>query len=369
MSTDLFESVPNFSEGRDAQVVDAIARAAGTAHLLDVHPDPEHHRTVVSIAGARERVLKALVDSVATAAERIDLARHAGVHPRVGVADVVPIVPLGSTSLDTCHEVAHELGRRVWTELKLPVFFYGLGEEWTLADIRAGRAQPAFGGPDLHPTSGAVCVGARRMLIAFNVMLDGLNVAEARALARSIRESSGGMRGVMALPFELPRGRVQLSMNLFRIDQTTPQAVVDELMRRGVRVGEQEVVGLCPAVAANEAASGRILEARMGSAVAREGARRCLEVGGEELAALAVRLQHEASDLAGLDSEQASLLAGGERCAAIGPVLEAAGVLSPELAALAQVAARGFRDALEPKTVSTYQARVEALDRRLPGSA
>jgi glutamate formiminotransferase len=368
MSADLFESVPNFSEGRDAQVIDAIATAAGGAHLLDVHPDPEHHRTVVSIAGARERVLNALVHSVAIAAERIDLARHSGVHPRVGVADVVPIVPLGMTSLDTCHEVALELGERVWAELKLPVYLYGYRERWTLADIRAGRAQPAFGGPGLHPTSGAVCVGARRMLIAFNVLLHGLSLAEARALARSIRESDGGMRGVMALAFELPGDRVQLSMNMFRIGETAPQAVVDELIRRGVRVGDQEIVGLCPAVAANDAASGRILEARMGSAVAREGARRCLELAGEEHASLATRLRREATELGDLDVGQASLLAGGERCAALGPVLEAAGVLDPELAALAQVAARGFRDALEPTTVSFYQARVLALDRRLGDS-
>jgi glutamate formiminotransferase len=365
MGADLFESVPNFSEGRDAGVIDAIAQAVSGAHLLDVHPDPDHHRTVISVAGAGERLLPALVRAVAAAAERVDLTQHAGIHPRVGAADVVPIVPLGSTSLDTCHEVARQLGERIWKELKLPVFFYGHGEDWTLADIRAGRAQPDLGGPDLHPTFGAVCVGARRMLIAFNVMLEGLGVPEARALARSIRESSGGMRGVMALVFELPGGRIQLSMNLFRIDETSPQDVVDELRRRGVRLGRQELVGLCPAVAAHEAAFGRLLEARMGAAVAREGARRCVELGGEEAAALAARLQREASELADLDGGQASLLAGGERCAALGLVLKAAGVLDTELEALAQVAARGFRDALDPTTVSSFQARVQALDRRL----
>ena len=365
MQADLFESVPNFSEGRDVQVIDAIAQAASGAHVLDVHPDPDHHRTVISVAGGRDRLLHALIKTVAVAAERIDLSRHAGVHPRVGAADVVPIVPLGSTSIETCHEVARELGRRVWAELQLPVFFYGHGEDWTLADIRAGRAQPDLGGPDLHPTFGAVCVGARRMLVAFNVILEGLSVPEARAVARSIRESAGGMRGVMAMAFELPGGRLQLSMNLFRIDETSPQDVVDELTRLGFQVGAQEIVGLSPAVAANQAASGRLLEARIGSAVAREGARRCLEVGGEEPAALAVRLQHEATELADLDCGQDSLLAGGERCAALAPVLRAAGVLDAELAALAQVAARGFRDALDPTTLSSFEARVEALDRRL----
>src|ERR1700746_2454414 len=124
MSSDLFESVPNFSEGRDVEVIDAIADAASGAHVLDVHPDPDHHRTVVSMAGTGEHLLHALVRAVATAAERIDLTRHGGVHPRVGAADVVPIVPLGSTSLDTCHEVARELGVRVWTGPELSVFFY-----------------------------------------------------------------------------------------------------------------------------------------------------------------------------------------------------------------------------------------------------
>jgi len=368
MSSDLFESVPNFSEGRDVELIDAIADAAASAHLLDIHADADHHRTVVSLAGAREHLLDALVRAVGAAAERIDLTRHAGVHPRVGAADVVPIVPFGSTSLDTCHEVARELGMRVWTELKLPVFFYGHGEDWTLADIRAGRALPGLGGPDPHPTFGAVCIGARRMLIAFNVMLDGLDVPEARALARSIRESNGGMPGVMALAFELPGGRLQLSMNLFRIDETSPQAVVDELLRRGVHVGGQEIVGLCPAVAANEAAAGRLLEARLGSAVARAGARRFLEAGGEELAALATRLLHEAAGLAELGVDQESLLSGAERCAALGPVLAAAGLLDDELAALAREASGGLRTAIRHTTETAYTARLQALDRRL-GSA
>lgn len=369
MNDDLFESVPNFSEGRDAPVIDAIARAASAAHLLDVDPDPYHHRVVVSMAGTRDRLLDGLIHSVATAAERIDLSRHAGVHPRVGAADVVPIVPLGDTSLDACHEVARELGRRIWSELRIPVYFYGHGEDWTLADIRAGRAQPDLGGPDLHPTAGAVCVGARRLLVAFNVLLDGLTVPEARALARSIRESGGGMRGVMALAFELPSGHLQLSMNLFRLDETSPQGVVDELRRRGVMPGEQQIVGLCPAVAASDAAAGHLLEGHVGSAVAREGARRCLGLGGEEPAALATRLQYEASGLADLAVDQESLLAGAERCAALGPVLKAAEVLDGELAAMAAVAARGLRRAINRATESAYPERVLALDRRLGASA
>jgi glutamate formiminotransferase / 5-formyltetrahydrofolate cyclo-ligase len=369
MDDDLFESVPNFSEGRDVPVIDAIARAASATHLLDVDPDPDHHRVVISMAGTHERLLEGLIHAIATAAERIDLSRHAGIHPRVGAADVVPIVPLGDASLDASHEVARELGHRIWTELKIPVYFYGHGEDWTLADIRAGRAQPDLGGPDLHPTAGAVCVGARRLLVAFNVLLEGMTVREARALARSIRESGGGMRGVMALAFELPGGRLQLSMNLVRVDETTPQAVVDELRRRGVRLGKQQIVGLCPAVAANNVASGRLLEGHLGSAVAREGARRCRERGGEEHVSLARRLQAEASGLANLEADQEQLLAGAERCAALPPVLSAAAVLDDELAAMARVAAGGLRTAVDQTTASAHPDRLHALDRRLSGSA
>src|SRR5438477_3511046 len=262
---DLFESVPNFSEGKDQRVISAIASAAAPAFLLDVDADPDHHRTVVSLAGGRSRLVDGLVGAIGTAAERIDLRTHTGVHPRVGAADVVPIVPLAATSLDACLDLARELGARVWSEVKIPVFFYGHGSDWTLADIRAGRAQPDLGGPDLHPSAGAVCIGARNLLVAFNVLLQGMSVAEARALARSLREARSGMRGVQALVFELPGDRLQLSMNLFRVSETPPAAVIQELRRRGAVLGEQQVVGLSPAAAADSAANGRILEARIGA--------------------------------------------------------------------------------------------------------
>lgn len=360
---ELFESVPNFSEGRDREVIDAIASSASAAHLLDVDPDPDHHRVVVSLLAPADGLLDSILAAVSMAAERIDLREHAGVHPRVGAADVVPIVPMGGTSIDACHDLAREAGQRIWAELHIPVFFYGHGEEWSLADIRAGRAQPDLGGPDLHPTAGAVCVGARRLLVAFNVLLPHASPSEARALARSLRESAGGLRGVQALMFELPGGRVQLSMNLFRTDETTPGAVVAELQRRGVEAGEQQVVGLCPAVAANDAASGRILEARIGSAVARTAS---LRAGAdEEGRALARRLQSEAAGLGALAPSQEELLAGAERCAALPPVLSAAGILDAELESMARLAARGLRDALAETMVSKYPARVEALDRRL----
>ena len=147
--------------------------------------------------------------------------------------------------------------------------------------MRAGRGHLVSGGPDLHPTAGAVCVGARQKLVAFNVILPGVDMSAARSLARSLRESRAGLRGVQALVFELPGGHVQLSMNLFRLEETSLAAVVAELERRGVVVGSQQVVGLCPAAVANPAAAGRLLEARLAASAARAGSLLCRERGGD----------------------------------------------------------------------------------------
>lgn len=359
----LFESVPNFSEGRDHEAIRAIAGAAGDAHVLDVDADPDHNRVVISLAAGGARLVESLIASVKVAIERIDVGRHHGVHPRVGAADVVPIVPLGDTSLASCRQLARELGERIWTELKIPVYFYG--EHQTLADVRAGRAHLDLGGPSLHPTAGAVCVGARRKLVAFNVILPGTDVRAARALARSLRESAGGLRGVQALVFELPDGHVQLSMNLFRLEETTPGGVVAELERRGVVVGSQQVVGLCPVASANPAAAGRLLEARLAASAARAGALRSRERGGDEHIALAARLQREGDSIAVLGIDQGDLLAGAERTAALVPVLRAAGVLDSELQAMLGVAARGMREAISSETAALKAVRVAALDRRL----
>ena len=154
-------------------------------------------------------------------------------------------------------------------------------------------------------------------------------------------------------------------MNLFRVGDSPPDSVIEELRRRGVHLGDQQVVGLCPAVAANDAASGRILEARIGAAVAREGGHRAGQAGGDELAALGRRLASEAEGLAALGSSQEEMLAGAERCAALPPVLHAASLLDGELQSMAHLAARGFRDALSKATRSDHAARMSALDRRL----
>jgi len=368
---DLFESVPNFSEGRRAEVIAEIAGAAAHAHVLDVDADADHNRVVVSLTGVGAHVADALAASVRVAARRIHLREHSGVHPRVGAADVIPIVPLGGASLAAARELAKGLGQRIWEELRIPVFFYGYGEKHTLADIRAGRLKPAIGGPELHPSAGAVCVGARPPLVAFNVLLPGLDLRAAHTLARSLRESTGGMRGVQALVFELPRAvvrsdeRVQLSMNLFRLDETPPSAVVAELVRRGVEVGPQQVIGLCPASVRTEAAVGRLLEARLAAAAARRGAQLSAALADDEHVRIGGRLEHEAAELARLGTDQGELLAGAERAAALAPVLTAAGVLSSELEAMLDIAARGLRTALDRDTLSRHRARVDALDKRL----
>jgi glutamate formiminotransferase / 5-formyltetrahydrofolate cyclo-ligase len=362
----LFESVPNFSEGRDNESIAAIAGGAGGAHVLDVDPDADHHRVVISLAAFGPRLVEGLMGSIKVAVDRIDVRRHQGVHPRVGAFDVIPIVPLGDTTMASCRHLARELGERIWAELRVPVYFYG--EHQTLADVRAGRGHLDLGGPDLHPTAGAVCVGARQKLVAFNVILSGVDTGAARSLARSLRESRAGLRGVQALVFELSGGRVQLSMNLFRLEETSLAAVMAELERRGVAAGSQQVVGLCPAAVANPAAAGRLLEARLAASAARAGSLLCRERGGDEHLALAAKLLREAESMAALGVVQAELLAGAERSAALVHVLKAAGVFEPELEAMLLDAARGLRAAITAETQAAYAARFAALERRLdPG--
>jgi len=361
----LFESVPNFSEGRRNDVIAAIAGATA-AHVLDVDADPDHHRVVISLAAERARLVDGLLAAVGAAVERIDVRAHSGVHPRVGAADVVPIVPLGGSTLPGAREVAQEVGERIWSELRVPVYWYG--EHRSLADIRAGRATPDLGGPEHHPTAGAVSVGARLALVAFNVLLPGMSMVEAGALARSLRESRAGMRGVQALAFELPGGRVQLSMNLFRVDETPPAAVVAELLRRGIAVGDQQLVGLCPAIAAGRVGGGRLLEGRLAAAAARAAAVRCRDrAGDEEALALAQRLEREASALAALGVEQIELLVGAERASALTRVLRAAQVLDGELEAMLEAAVLGLQAAIRPETAAVYSTRMAALYRKQNG--
>src|SRR5215813_14890150 len=214
MGRHAFEAVPNFSEGRDGALSQMLA---GDGHVLDIHSDADHNRSVLTLAGADLSSLSdALFAMVTIATERIDLRRHSGVHPRIGATDVVPFVPLGEAALSDAVSAALALGDRIWRELGVPVYFYGdAARGRRLADVRAGRVRPDLGGAH-HPTAGAVCVGARQGLVAFNVAFSGLAMVRARQIASLMRE----LPGVQALAFQLSGGRAQISMNLTRLNET-----------------------------------------------------------------------------------------------------------------------------------------------------
>jgi glutamate formiminotransferase len=286
------ESVPNFSEGRDRATIDALAEAlrSGGARLLDVHADPDHNRSVFTLVGSGEELVTSLLAGIAVARERIDLRRHEGAHPRIGAADVVPLVPLAHEDEPRAREAALELGRRVGEELELPVFLYGaLGEgrgpaffrrggpEELQRRVDAGDVEPGFGPPRLSESAGGLLVGVRRPLIAFNVNLRG-SLEAAREVAAVVRETGGGFPGVRALGLELPSaGLVQVSMNV----EDWEAAALHELVARveaeaashGATVVGSELVGLMPAGAAAAAAgaalridgfdASRVLELRL----------------------------------------------------------------------------------------------------------
>lgn len=269
-SAPLVECVPNFSEGRQGAVIARLAEAAGTvpgARLLDVSSDPDHNRTVLTIVGAGDAVFQAASRSAAVAVSEIDLRRHWGVHPRIGAIDVIPFVPLRGSSMTDCVALARRLGKELAARFDLPVFFYGAAAldpaRAPLAVIRRGGferlreeiGQPGYG-PDMgpssvHPTAGAVAVGAREILIAFNVDLASQDLGAARTIARTMRESSGGLPTVQAMGVPLPsRGLVQVSMNLLDYRKTPPRVaferVAAEAARRGIDVVEGELVGCAP---------------------------------------------------------------------------------------------------------------------------
>jgi glutamate formiminotransferase/glutamate formiminotransferase/formiminotetrahydrofolate cyclodeaminase len=266
------ESVPNVSEGRHPAVVEAIADAFSSAGatVLDTHVDADHHRSVVTLIGDERALERGLVSGIDEARRRIDLRRHTGVHPRVGAADVVPVVPLERDDLARAVAVARTVGGRVGEELGLPVFLYGAladgrrpafyrrgGPETLQARVDAGELQPAYGPTRLDAAAGAVLVGVRAPLLAFNLEVGGpLEVVA--ALAAAVRESSGGLRGVQALALELGSG-IQLSTNVIDLDATPPHILVgrvlEEAAARGLDVGAGELVGLIPAASVAQAAA------------------------------------------------------------------------------------------------------------------
>lgn len=261
----LLESVPNVSEGRDASVVAAVAAAFARAgaRVLDTHVDGDHNRAVITLVGDDRAVEDGLVAGIDEARGKVDLRTHDGVHPRVGAADVVPVVPLAAADLGRAVDVALAVGARVGDELGLPVFLYGeIGDGRRPAFFRrggpgelqlrvdAGELEPAFGPRLLDPAAGAVLLGVRAPLVAFNLELRGtLDVA--RDVAAAVRESSGGLPGVQALGLRLGAGRIQVSTNVVDLDATPPHVMVERIVAeaaaRGARVGEGELVGLLPA--------------------------------------------------------------------------------------------------------------------------
>jgi glutamate formiminotransferase len=270
----VLEAVPNASEGQRADVVSAIGTAfARNAVLLDTHSDADHNRSVFTLAAEEHDLLESLLAGIAAAVERIDLREHVGVHPRVGAVDVVPIVPFVPESMERAKSAARLVAARVGEELRLPVFLYGdIGEERRPAYFRrggldelrrrvdAGELVPDEGPREIDPQSGAVLVGARHALVAYNLDLATDDVRIAQAVAASVRESSGGMRGVQAIGLRLPgSGRTQVSMNVIDVDAAPLHEVVArvrlEAGAHGVSVSGGELVGLVPELVIAAAAS------------------------------------------------------------------------------------------------------------------
>jgi len=267
----LVECVPNFSEGRDRELVHAIIAAllAGPeVYLLDQEMDADHNRSVITIVGTRESIGEAALRGIGKAAELIDLTKHQGAHPRLGATDVVPFVPIAGVTLEDCVRIAEWVAEEAWRRFQIPTYLYEAAarqpERKNLENIRRGQFEgvreelrlnperrPDFGEAALHPTAGATVVGARKFLIAYNINLNTPEVALAKAIAKKIRDSSGGFPCVKAMGVELKaRNLAQVSINLTDFE-TTPlgvvfDAVTAEAAARGVNVLGSEIVGLIP---------------------------------------------------------------------------------------------------------------------------
>lgn len=262
----IIESVPNFSEGRRADVIQALITAiqAPGVLLLDASSDADHNRTVITVAGEPDAVLEGVFRATALAAQTINLFEHRGEHPRIGATDVIPLAPISGITLEECVPLAHRLGRRIGEELGLPVYLYAAAatrpERRRLPDIRRGEFEglltsihlperaPDYGPAQVGP-AGAVVVGARPFLIAYNIFLNTTDVEVAKAIARQIRESSGGLPAVQAKGF-LVDGQAQVSMNLLDASVTPLHVVFDEVARlaqqQGIGITHSEIIGLAP---------------------------------------------------------------------------------------------------------------------------
>ncbi|MCD6290402.1 MAG: glutamate formimidoyltransferase [Anaerolineae bacterium] len=273
----IVECVPNFSEGRRSDVIQSIQDAMATVpgvRVLDVHSDPDHNRSVVTMIGVPGSVLEAAFRGIAAAARLIDMEHQRGQHPRLGAADVVPFIPIRGVTMDDCVQLARRLGQRVGDELSIPVYLYGAAatrpDRTDLADVRRGEYErlkeeiatnpdraPDFG-PRRVGSAGACIIGARRLLIAFNIYLNTDDVKIAKAIARAVRHSSGGLRYVKALGVKVG-GLAQVTMNLTDFRRTPVHRVVEmvrrEATRYGVSIRRSELVGLIPQQAVLDAAA------------------------------------------------------------------------------------------------------------------
>jgi glutamate formiminotransferase/formiminotetrahydrofolate cyclodeaminase len=274
----LVECVPNFSEGRRKEVIDAIVAEARSANvkILDIESDPNHNRSVLTFAGEPEAVKEAAMAMSAKAIQLIDLNKHTGEHPRMGAVDVIPFIPISDVTMEECVQLARDFAKEYASRFNVPVFLYEAAatrpERRNLADVRKGEFEglrkeighnperkPDFGPEAMHPTAGATAIGARQILIAYNVNLATDNVDVAKRIAKQVRARDGGLTAVKALGFELKdRGLVQVSMNM--VDYKASQLFkAFELIRsladhEGVEIAESEVVGLVPAEALTDTA-------------------------------------------------------------------------------------------------------------------
>jgi len=267
----LIECVPNFSEGRDlakvGALVEAMSGVAG-AWILDRTSDADHNRSVITLAGKPEAAAEAVIRGAGKAAELIDMTRQTGVHPRIGATDVIPFVPLEGVSMEECVALARRVGQEVWDRYRIPVYFYEAAatrpDRVNLESVRKGQFEglreeaprnpgrsPDIGGPRLHPTAGATAVGARKLLIAYNIYLDTRDASAAKDIARAIRSSGGGLPNVKAIGVEMKsRGLAQVSINLTDFEVTPLHRVFEmvklEAHRRSCAVVGSEIVGLVP---------------------------------------------------------------------------------------------------------------------------
>jgi len=279
MTKPLIECVPNFSEGRSPDVIEAIVgpfRKRKGCALLDYRADEDHNRLVVSLVGAPGPIQEALLEAAKVAISHIDLERHQGGHPRIGAVDVIPFVPLQNMTMEECVELAHSFGRRYYEDTGVPVYFYEEAalrpERKRLEVIRKGQYEalkaeitkperhPDVGEPKLHPSAGATVIGARKFLVAFNVNLGTNDVKVAKEIARTVRSSSGGLCHVKGIGLTLEsRGLVQVSMNIVDFEKNGLYRVLVlirmEARRWGVPVVETEVYGMVPAAALLDSAS------------------------------------------------------------------------------------------------------------------